>query len=646
MHLSKRSKLSVVFSVMCFIAVIGALMLTGALQRSPSAHAAGNVVVGQITTSGTTSITKTPTGKDGVNAPEVDQTVVGLGHDAVRHPSGGFVNRSYSQPSSKSTTTSSTAVSGSSSQLVRSFDGLNFRQQRLANNGNQFSVEPPDQGLCAGNGFVMESVNDVLNVYDTHGNSLLGVTDLNTFYNYPPAIIRSTAAFGPELTDPSCYFDQPTQRWFQIVLTLDRVGTKSTLAGTNHIDIAVSQTSSPLGKWMIYKLPVQDNGTQGTPDHGCSLGFCFGDYPHQGADANGYYITTNEYSFFGPEYHAAQIYAFPKQVIASGAQKVPVVRIDTVNTVNGVNPGFTLWPATSPGVNQYATALNGSEYFLSSDAALEANGSGASRDLIVWTLSNTAALNTNPGAILLSNNILTVNAYSIPPKATQKKGPTPLQKCLNTPTCATLINGQPDPYNEVPGVLDSNDTRMQQVTYTGGKLYGALDTNLTVNNINEAGIEWFVVNPVTPKVVNQGYLGANNANVLYPALGVTASGKGVMAFTLVGPNNYPSAAYVPFDAQNGPGSIQVAAAGLGPQDGFTEYKYYSPFGNGIPRPRWGDYGAAVPVGNSVWIASEYIGQTCTYQQYIKNTTTSPLFSCNMTRTALGNWYTRISLVNV
>ncbi|MFL5627362.1 MAG: hypothetical protein ACJ788_17435, partial [Ktedonobacteraceae bacterium] len=62
MHLSKRSKLSVVFSVMCFIAVIGALMLTGALQRSPSAHAAGNVVVGQITTSGTTSITKTPTG--------------------------------------------------------------------------------------------------------------------------------------------------------------------------------------------------------------------------------------------------------------------------------------------------------------------------------------------------------------------------------------------------------------------------------------------------------------------------------------------------------------------------------------------------------------------------------------------------------
>ena len=36
-----------------------------------------------------------------------------------------------------------------------------------ANNGNQFSLEPPDQGLCAGNGFVIETVNDVIQVYNT-----------------------------------------------------------------------------------------------------------------------------------------------------------------------------------------------------------------------------------------------------------------------------------------------------------------------------------------------------------------------------------------------------------------------------------------------------------------------------------------------
>ncbi|MGZ3624477.1 MAG: hypothetical protein ACXWPG_15130, partial [Ktedonobacteraceae bacterium] len=161
-----------------------------------------------------------------------------------------------------------------------------------------------------------------------------------------------------------------------------------------------------------------------------------------------------------------------------------------------------------------------------------------------------------------------------------------------------------------------------------------------------AGIEWFVVNPVTPKVIKQGYLGGNNANLTYPAIGVTDNGNGVMAFTLVGPNNFPSAAYASIDAKNGVGSIHIAAAGLGPQDGFSETKIFSPFGNSVPRPRWGDYGAAVPVGHTVWIASEYIGQTCTYKQYITNTPASPLFTCNLTRTALANWGTRISQVAV
>src|SRR6266545_4469862 len=81
------------------------------------------------------------------------------------------------------------------------------RDQRTANGGNQFSLEPPDQGLCAGNGFVMESLNDVLRVYDRSGNALVGVIDLNTFYGYPPAINRTTGQFGPFVTDPSCYFD-------------------------------------------------------------------------------------------------------------------------------------------------------------------------------------------------------------------------------------------------------------------------------------------------------------------------------------------------------------------------------------------------------------------------------------------------------
>ena len=74
---------------------------------------------------------------------------------------------------------------------------------------------------------------------------------------------------------------------------------------------------------------------------------------------------------------------------------------------------------------------------------------------------------------------------------------------------------------------------------------------------------------------------------------------------------------------------------MGPQDGFTAYKAF--VGN-PPRTRWGDYGAVAMDGQSIWIASEYIGQTCTLAQYVA----APFGSCGGTRSTLGNWGTRIT----
>lgn len=538
---------------------------------------------------------------------------------------------------------------------------MNHFQQRFANGGNQFSVEPPDQGLCAGNGFVMEVINDVLQVYDTSGNPLLNggnAVDLNTFFHYPAQFNRTTGLQGPFVTDPSCYFDQPTQRWFMDVLTLEVNPNAGAFLGPNHIDLAVSTTADPRGSFVIYRLPVQDDGTQRTPNHKCdgaggpgTTGPCLGDYPHIGADANGFYVSTNEYGLFAPPtdlgFHAAQIYAFSKQALANNNPTVTVVQFDTVGAVNG-NPGFTVWPATTPG-SGYARVAGGTEYFLSSDAAAEANGNGTSRHLIVWAMTNTQALNTG-GTPTLRNFVQRVLPYTIPAPSEQKSGDIPLADCLNTPSCATVIIGGPDPF--APEVLshpDSNDTRMQQVVYEHGLLWGALDTSLNFGSTTNAGIEWFQVRPLVSRFglfalpVANGYLGLPNVNLTYPAIGMTESGRGVMAFTLLGPDNFPSAAYAYLNAgEAGEGGgiqgIHIAAAGAGPDDGFTGYEFFN-----APNPirtRWGDYGAAVAVGGSIWIASEYIGQTCTFAQYLSD------FTCGHTRSALANWDTRISRVDV
>jgi hypothetical protein len=116
----------------------------------------------------------------------------------------------------------SSGVTGANPQLRTSFDGLNSRDQRLANGGNQFSVEPPDQALCVANGRALESVNTVIRVRDLAGGNATGVVDLNTFYGYPAQIVRPAGPFGPNLTDPVCLYVPEINRFVEVVLTLDQ----------------------------------------------------------------------------------------------------------------------------------------------------------------------------------------------------------------------------------------------------------------------------------------------------------------------------------------------------------------------------------------------------------------------------------------
>ena len=582
------------------------------------------------------------------------------------------------------------------------FEGLNHYQQRYSRGGNQFSLEPPDQGLCAGNGFVVEAVNDVFNIYsaatgvsvlpDNMASNIVAgfprnvnhAVDLNSFYGYPPAINRSTGVRGPEVTDPSCIFDARTQRFFVVALTLDpKVGgpCQGVLSCVNHLDLAVSQTSDPRGSWNIYRIDVTNDGTNAG---GVNPGPYLGDYPHIGADANGIYLTTNAYPWHTNGFAGAQIYALSKAQLAAGASSVTMQHIDTSGLVNApseagsTQPGFTLWPSQSPGASQFNLANNGTEYFLSSNAADEAQnpvsgtaGSRTSSQLIVWTLANTASLNTASPAVSLSNKILTVGQYAVPPKQQQPGSGTapttdvPQGFCLNDET-TLLFNGQsgcwkllvgPTAHAAAAAVVtrpDSNDTRMQQVTYANGKLWGALDTALNPDGgPQRAGIAWYVVNPATPKVILSGYLGASGHDFTYPAIGVTASGRGVMAFTDTGDTTFPSAAYAPIDASVGVGAWTDVLGGTGAaaDDGFTGYRQQV-FPNPV-RARWGDYGAAAVDGNSVWIASEYIAHPCDYTDwggpfFAGGTGDNLLGTCAGAshgpgpRTALANWSTRIS----
>jgi hypothetical protein len=594
------------------------------LASGPAARAGTPM---RLTPVGTTSPAVCPPGSpNGFQAPEIDTSMDDESGDDI----GTWVNRTIATAPGNSLSAHAGKKAKSNPELNVSFHGLDLYDQRYANGGNQFTVEPPDQGLAVGNGYVVEAVNDVFRIFDTNGNPLTDAIDLNTFYNYPAAINRTTTplSYGPSITDPSVYYDHDTQRFFVVVLTLDRVGTTSSLSGRNHLDLAVSDTSDPTGTWTIYTLPVQNNGTDGTPDHHCAGGFCLGDYPHMGADAHGIFLTTNEFSFFGPGFYGAQIYALSKADLVTGSP-VNGTAFNTSDTQylfdltgNGdLAPGFTVWPAISPN-GIYAGGQGGTEYFLSSWAVYA--DTGVDDRISVWAVTGTKAIDSNPASLSLIRATVSGMPYAVPGRATQKPGDYPLGQFLG----------------DSIGKLDANDSRMQQVSYANGKLWGAVDTGLSIDGdpTPRAGIAYFVLQPQMDgtkpkaKVVQYGLLGLSGNNLTYPAIAVTPSGRGVMAFTLVGDDYFPSAGYAGIDAIIGAGDIHVASTGLGPQDGFTEYPQYT------NRPRWGDYGAAISDGPSIWIASEYIGQTCTLAEWNLD------FTCGGTRAQLGNWGTRISQV--
>lgn len=498
--------------------------------------------------------------------------------------------------------------------LTAAFNGVNFNTQRFSDGGNQFSVEPPDMGLAAGNGFVVEAVNDVMNIFDSAGNPLITAASLNQFFYGEHAIRRSPLpfVFGHSVTDPTVYFDHDTQRWFITVLTLDTNPATGQLTGTDHLDIAVSQTSDPRGAWNLNQIDVTAHGD------GCAIGSnpCIGDFPHVGADANGFYITTNAFPFFGG-YAGINIYALSKAALVANAPLTGVIfsgtNYDTGDYI------FSVMPAVTPITGQYDAENGGTEWFMS---ALD-GGAIYDNRISVIALTNTSALNTDPSQLGAGVKIIQTQTYGDALRSEQKAGNYPL--------------GQSQ--GRAEGKLDSSDARITQAVYANGKLFGSNTTRLQVgaNPKVLAGASYYIVKPrytgktgATASIWKQGYVAVAGNNLTYSSIGVTQAGKGIMTFSLTGLDYYPSSAYAFVDKVTGiAGDVHVAGAGVGPQDGFSEYG---------SRPRWGDYSAAAYDGNSVWWAQEYIGQTCTLAQWQADTT------CGGTRALNGNWGTFISNV--
>jgi len=521
--------------------------------------------------------------------------------------------------------------------LTGSFAGVNLMDTRSADNGNAYSIEPPDQGLCTNGTYVLEPVNDAFAIYDTSGNMVRGPKSLNSFFTNDVAITRTSSdgsPFGQFLSDPKCYWDPGNGHWYFTVLEINTDPATGAFAqpGGSAVLIAVSKGTNPRttrSDWWFYAIDTTNNGgaahdrssnSAASPpaartaysDTGCP---CFGDQPLIGADQYGFYVSTNEFPIFNNGFNGAQVYALDKDALANGIFKMQYVLHSNYDTSSGEwSPSleggyiYSVQPATSPTTGSWDTSNNGTEYFLS---ALDFDGTTDNR-VAAWAMTNTSSLATATPAVHLEDySIVDSEVYGQPPPADQKAGPTPLGDAFG----AAYNNGVPYP----EPTIETNDDRMNQVVYADGHLWSGVNTVMRTDNgrstqTTRAGIAWFIVHPTWDEstfgaeMTNQGYISAkNNDNALFPSIGVNADGQGIVTFSVSGHHYYPSAAYARIDL-SGVGATHIAGAGGAPADGFTGYEPY-----GGPPERWGDYSAAVALPDgSVWAATEWIPGTFSF----------------------------------
>ncbi len=420
-----------------------------------------------------------------------------------RLPSGHF-SAAEAVPGAPAPASVAAAVAAKGSALVN-FNGVSSRDSQVTNFEQTF--EPPDQGLCEGNGFVLEPVNSAYRIYRTTGKSLRGPFNINDLFNVGAKEFTS---------DPRCWFDPATQTWFATILFLNDASTASSLL------IAVRHNADPRGLWNEYSIDTTDPSGNGCP--------CFGDQPRVGIDQTNLYVTADEFSILGPQFNGAEMWA-----------------IDKSDLVNGVaSPHFVSFPHLTTDTTAPQPALStgrpNAEYLLSS---LDPNGTGDNR-IGVWAMTNRNQVGLG-GMPTLTSVVVNSEGYAVPPPAPQKGAKAKLDsgddRMQQTQFVAGTVWGE-----LTTAVQPAGDSSVR----AGGAWFQVKP------KLGSAGI-------AGASIVRQGYIDAAGKYEIYPAVQPDAAGNAAVIFTQTSSARFPSAAYATLKAgRSNFGPAVVAATGAGP----------------------------------------------------------------------------------
>jgi hypothetical protein len=564
-------------------------------------------------------------------------------------------------------------------------------------------IEPADQGLCAGNGYVVEANNgNTILVFNTNLQRQTAAIPFDT-------IMGLTAKGWSSGGDISCAYDHDNGgHWFftEFVSASTEAsggpfsGCFNGVASTCYEGIAVTEGADPLGPYNVYYVNADYNPAEpGYP-------YLLNDFAKIAVTRDAFLLFYDEFPLVNPGlggggFNGAQEFAFNKNALEKGWPvtlrngepnpffTVAIENMGLLPTPDGTctsdntthMPGITCWfsviPAMPPDPSQYDNSHGGSGFMMET---LDFRGSGDTRFAVFdWTgLQN---LNSpfcfSCGEIHFGGQLFTGVQFYYDPAyvAAQKSGPIPLgDQCgaagLSVPPDSTT----PAPASCPEGGIATNGDNITQASQAQGQLWGAATTLITqtytdrdrdsTNSEVHAGAAYWVIGTDSFdkygvfSFSSQGYASPEHEDLEFPVMAAEGfasqdggNGGAIIAFSLSGNGGpsganhggfYPSTAYgrVSSTSSGLLGSvINIVDLGEAPQDGFTEYQGY-PAPTG---PRWGDYSAAIFLpgsGGKIFFSTNYIqSRNCLGSNF-----TLTVGTCNGTRDGFANWGTSVNYV--
>ncbi len=593
----------------------------------------------------------------------------------------------------------STSAGGATS--VKGLNAVNSAEHTT----NIFSnVEPPDQGLCAGNGSVVETNNigEIL-VFNSALQRQSAPISFDT-------IMGLTAKGWSSGGDPSCLYDPANGgHWFftQIVSASPEsaggafTGCFAGVANQCLEGIAVTDGNNPFGPYHVYFSAADYNPAE--PGYPSLLN----DFAKISVTRDAFMMFYDEFPLLpstlpgigGGIFNGAQQLVFRKSALEQGLPTTlsngkpnPAVTVGIENMGHIPTPdgtcasdkvlhmgGITCWVSVIPGqpvAGQFDNARGGTGFMVGS---LDFYGfvplatSGDNR-IAAWAWTGLSALNsagcaTCNASIRFTGQLFSgVNRYFNPETvntggffAPQKTGPIPLgDEC----GAAGLSVGSPPPASCPEGGITTNGDNLTQVSQAQGQLWASTATQIAQTytranaEIHMGAVYWVLGTnsfDSTGKftLTSQGYVSPKHEDLSMPAMAATptSGGKAIMLFTLTGNGGptgadhggfFPSTAFGRLTSTSGGLlSSTVSIAAMG-RSPQDGFSEYQGF-PGTIRPRWGDYswGLFVPgSGGRIYFANEYIQ----FPSCTGSAFTLANATCGGTRNGLTNWGTSVNYV--